>query len=468
MIIFVCLITAAPTAAGDDDSEEAAADTTSAGAAEPIDINEARRRCRPPAIEGFPRPMTNAEVRARGGVAVHIAVAICMMLLIAVLCDDYFVPALDVLVKRWKLDAEVAGGTLMAAAGSASTLVYSFVGVNVAENELGISSTLGSGILKSAGVLSIAALCARGSVKLNAWPLLRSSAFSLLSMAIILWALLDRRIKWYEAALCLATYVLFVVTMAFNKHLEAYFGKLTGRQDHLKEETNNNSATVIDLESVGAMDVLALQPPARESSSFYRKLIDVIIAPFSFVVSCILSDCRKPDKERFYVPTLLISGGLTAVCSYVLVWMLAIIGFTFGIPDSILGLTMLSILSCLPDVVSSVVLVRKEQADVAISFLLGSNIFEVLVGLGSPWLIQTIRNPGTAVELPSRGLIYCTLCALLTTVLVVAFAFVARFRLNKAFGIGLLCWYIFFVLTSCLYHLNVFGNVNPPSCPSDY
>lgn len=79
-------------------------------------------------------------------------------------------------------------------------------------------------------------------------------------------------------------------------------------------------------------------------------------------------------------------------------------GFTFGIPDSVLGLTFLSVSVTLPDVMAAVLVVRKGYGDMAVCYILGTNIFEVLVGLGFPWFIQTILiKPGTTVELQSSG-----------------------------------------------------------------
>ena len=51
--------------------------------------------CTPPAIEQFPEPLMNNNVRKHGGLIIHILVAIYMFVGLAIVCDDYFVPALD-------------------------------------------------------------------------------------------------------------------------------------------------------------------------------------------------------------------------------------------------------------------------------------------------------------------------------------------------------------------------------------
>lgn len=42
-----------------------------------------------------------------------------------------------------------------------------------------------------------------------------------------------------------------------------------------------------------------------------------------------------------------------------MVWMVTIIGFTFGIPDSVMGITFLAAGSSIPDAMSSVLVVRQ-------------------------------------------------------------------------------------------------------------
>ena len=45
--------------------------------------------------------------------------------------------------------------------------------------------------------------------------------------------------------------------------------------------------------------------------------------------------------------------------TYLMVWMVTIIGFTFGIPDSVMGITFLAAGSSVPDALSSVLVVRQ-------------------------------------------------------------------------------------------------------------
>lgn len=100
-IIFACLNTAASTYVSEETTENTLNNSTEeagSGNGEPVIINGTDTECGPAAIEDFPRPIIDAEMRSRGGIIVHLIVAALMVLSISILCDEYFVPALQVLI----------------------------------------------------------------------------------------------------------------------------------------------------------------------------------------------------------------------------------------------------------------------------------------------------------------------------------------------------------------------------------
>lgn len=51
--------------------------------------------CTPPAIEDFPPDMFTPQQRQAGAVIVHITISLYLFLALAVVCDKYFVPAVE-------------------------------------------------------------------------------------------------------------------------------------------------------------------------------------------------------------------------------------------------------------------------------------------------------------------------------------------------------------------------------------
>ncbi len=71
--------------------------------------------CTPAAIEEFPGDFFTPEQRNKGGILVHIIISTYLILGLAIICDDYFVPVLEILCDSLHLSNDVAGATFMAA-----------------------------------------------------------------------------------------------------------------------------------------------------------------------------------------------------------------------------------------------------------------------------------------------------------------------------------------------------------------
>lgn len=86
------------------------------------------KNCTPPSIEEFPNDFFNQKQRQHGAVIVNFAVAFYMFWAIAIVCDDYFVPCLEIICEKMDLQSDVAGATFMALGSSAPELFASVIG----------------------------------------------------------------------------------------------------------------------------------------------------------------------------------------------------------------------------------------------------------------------------------------------------------------------------------------------------
>ncbi|KAG8541668.1 hypothetical protein GDO81_028496 [Engystomops pustulosus] len=115
---------------------------------------------------------------------------------------------------------------------------------------------------------------------------------------------------------------------------------------------------------------------------------------FSWPLICTLyftiPNCSKPRWENFFMLTFILSTVWIAIFSYIMVWMVTVIGYTLGIPDVIMGITFLAAGTSVPDCMASLIVARQGLGDMAVSNTIGSNVFDILVGLGVPWGLQTM------------------------------------------------------------------------------
>ncbi|CAB4060500.1 SLC24A4 [Lepeophtheirus salmonis] len=132
--------------------------------------------------------------------------------------------------------------------------------------------------------------------------------------------------------------------------------------------------------------------------------------PLNFISVKTIPDCRQEKFAKYYVVSFFIAISWISLYSYVMVWMITIIGFTFGVPDTVMGLTFIAAGVSVPDALSGIAVVKEGHGDMAVSNAIGSNVFDILVCLGIPWFIKTaIISPGTYITIKSKGLVYSTL-----------------------------------------------------------
>lgn len=90
----------------------------------PRTYRQKRPNCTPPAIEQFPPPLLPAWFREKGGLIIHVLIAIFTFLGLAIVCDDYFVSSLDRICEELRLSPDVAGATFMAAGSYMSIIPH--------------------------------------------------------------------------------------------------------------------------------------------------------------------------------------------------------------------------------------------------------------------------------------------------------------------------------------------------------
>uniref|UniRef100_A0A1I8I030 Na_Ca_ex domain-containing protein n=1 Tax=Macrostomum lignano TaxID=282301 RepID=A0A1I8I030_9PLAT len=170
-------------------------------------------------------------------------------------------------------------------------------------------------------------------------------------------------------------------------------------------------------------------------------------------------------RQMFFL-TLLNSILWIGGMSYLLVWMVCTIGDTLGIPDTVMGLTILAAGTSVPDALASVFVARDGFGDMAVSNSVGSNVFDILLGLGLPWFIgAAVRSsPGGAVSISSAGLTYSSVVLLSTVLLLLTSVYANKMKLDKKLGLACLLLYLLFITVSVLFETNVFAQLNPPPC----
>lgn len=183
----------------------------------------------------------------------------------------------------------------------------------------------------------------------------------------------------------------------------------------------------------------------KETTS--ANVIYVIMAPITWTLGLTagIKDVRIPGNGGWCFYQFFMSIVWIGLYAYVLVDWVTVIGATLGIPEVVMGLTVLAAGTSVPDLLSSVVVARAGKGDMAVSSSIGSNIFDITVGLPVPWILFNIAM-NCPVVVGADNLVISVLVLLVMVVLVVASVFASDWKMDHRMGAVMMVLYVVFVV----------------------
>ncbi|CAN0313206.1 unnamed protein product, partial [Ectocarpus fasciculatus] len=125
-----------------------------------------------------------------GGFLILILGVSAMFWGLAVVCEEYFVPALNILCEELNVPDDVAGATFMAAGASSPELFTSFIALFINHSAIGVGTVVGSEIFNHMIICAGSVLYSTtGVLQLDKWIFTRDVASYFLSLVILIWAL---------------------------------------------------------------------------------------------------------------------------------------------------------------------------------------------------------------------------------------------------------------------------------------
>uniref|UniRef100_A0A3B4TZ67 Sodium/potassium/calcium exchanger 1 n=1 Tax=Seriola dumerili TaxID=41447 RepID=A0A3B4TZ67_SERDU len=446
----------------------------------------------------YPEDIFSVEDRRRGWVILHIFGMIYMFVSLAIVCDEFFVPALEVITEKLGISDDVTGATFMAAGRSTPKFFAYLIGVFIAHSNVGIDTIVGSAIFNILFVIGMCALFSQEVLHLTWWPLFRDVSFYIFDLILLIIFFLDNVIMWWESMMLVAGYTVYVIFMRFNVQIEQavktllykhknivkviaveepekvikalrnkscsatanescyyYYFTITKdgsggpeESDSDKEENNKDSdeSSKNDCENKDEEEEeekkdkpLSLEWPDTRC----KQAIYLFLLPIVFPLWLTVPDVRKRQSRKFFVVTFLGCILWIVVFSYLIVWWAYRIGETVGISHQIM--TILAAEISIPDLITSVFVARKGQGDMAVSSCVGSNIFDITVGMPVPWLLYSSFHSSAPVAVSSNGLLLAVVLLFLMLLFVIIIAS-CKWKMNKLLGFIMLLLYFLFLL----------------------
>lgn len=178
-------------------------------------------------------------------------------------------------------------------------------------------------------------------------------------------------------------------------------------------------------------------------------LLVLFVTYMSYLVYKTIKDRKPADEEIAEISLtkslLFLIGGLAFVIvgGDLVVDSATVIAKSWGVSDALIGLTIIAMGTSLPELVTSIVAAKKNECDMAIGNVIGSNLFNLLFVLGMSATISPI-----AIDLTS-GILIDAVVLLAVTVMMYIFSITGN-KLQKLEGVAaLLCYggYLAYIIT---------------------
>lgn len=349
-----------------------------------------------------------------GNILVSLGVIAVSIYLLAIITDSFFIVSLDRISRELKLSDEVAGASLMAMGSSAPELCIALIALFSAggsHSDVGVGTIVGSAVFNILVITGVSAVVAK-NLDIHMFAVRRDTLCYLGAIAYLLLVFWDGRIALMEAILGLVAYASYVILLVAWKSPER---KVIA---HAAPET---------LEA----------PPAYPAytENLFRRLEQLIVRGIKMITGA-------PNEN--YVWTFFVAIVFIVALSYLLVEFTILFSDTIGLSPVIVALTLLAAGTSAPDLISSLEVAREGRGGMAVANAIGSDIFDVFIGLGLPWLLTLVFiRPEILVE--TDGL-WMSIFLLVGTVLVL-YAFLSTQRtLTRREGIVLLLLYGAYVI----------------------
>ena len=346
-----------------------------------------------------------------GDVLLSLVAILASVFVLAIVTDKFFIPSLDEISARLKLSDEVAGASLMAIGSSAPELAIALMALFTAggaHSDVGIGAIVGSAVFNILVITGVSAVVA-GGLHIHIFAVGRDIVYYLISILYLGLVFFDGHVSLIEAILGLVGYVVYMGVLIV-----------------LKDPAPPDEAPA---------DGHSLEPERAQVAGWHHleTLIERVMRRIT----------GAPDKN--FVWAFAVSIALIVALSYVLVEATIVFSAGIGIPPVIVALTLLAAGTSAPDLMASVDVAREGRGGMAVANAVGSNTFDLLVGLALPWAIALSLLGLSGIDV-GTGDLWTSIGILVATTLILAVFLTSKRELSRREGWVLLALYGVFVV----------------------
>lgn len=345
--------------------------------------------------------------------------------------SEHLCNSMETLCERWKIHEDVGGATFIALGNSIPEITincistYKSISAASAEDsgiaDMGIGAILGSGMIAYLLIPASCRLLSEKPLILRKRALYRDAVFYSLAV-IVLGSAVYFGITIMHGPILVSIYACYVLFLVFSDHLDFFWSRALGHPHlgplhpdgtHLHSDAHERDLATRPLlpikseptgfESFSGTQLMKDENEDSVDTGFIGG-IQTMIKPINVIVDATCPDCRlNRDHESLYPLTFVISMVWISLFSFIVTVIIERWVALLSIPgaSALFGFVLVAFGAEIPDSINAITIAKRGFGGMAISACLGSQVVNICLGLGMPWLIATCL--GKSVPLSSSN-----------------------------------------------------------------
>ncbi|KAF0697634.1 Aste57867_11683 [Aphanomyces stellatus] len=372
-------------------------------------------------------------------IAVSTGGLLLLFLGLAIICDDYLVPAIELLCERLSIPDDAAGASFLAFGSAAPEIVLNAVATaegRLESMEATVSAIQGSAMIAFAVIPALCVLVISTPLAVSWAPMLRDSGAYILSLGALVVVMHDSVVTAVEALVLCGIYVVYLLVIFLPlycqpKHsafvtnsADAAASPLLGPHHATSRSPPPTYGATITM-STAALDDPLVDPSEQDElpRTWLQFVLQVLSEPFhlAFQLTLPTRDGDTYSTRHLYLLALALSIGYVALFSAGALYLTRRLSSALGLSSTTAGATLLALGAQIPDTMASVSLARAGHADAAVCNAIGSQVINVTLGSGLPWALYALFESSIRIPFKDETMLWKSLAVVVGAYILLTF-----------------------------------------------
>ena len=381
---------------------------------------------------------------------------IFLMTSTGIIVDKFLINSLENACKKYNL-SQTTQGYLLAIGSSIPEFATNLMATLTSKSNIGIGAIFGSGAFNLTIGFSIASFFCKNSLKLSFCYFTRDIFVYLCSLFCLNIFLATKRINIYQIMTLILLWPIYIMSVNVcqnddnnvnnNKNYDNQVIEMNNKKTYNDEEehslltsSNDFKINIITNEIANSNNSKKLLTNIISKSIItFNKFYDKISLIYSYII---------PNTPNYPLICFIINIIIIFFHSNSIIILISDISSNLEISETFLGMTIISWGDNIGDIINGCILAKNNSGDLLSTSIIGSQITNIQLSLGVPWLIHIIKERIISkkqinyIFIETNNFLPLIICSLASSFLF----YINKTHLNKTIGFLLICIYTIYLL----------------------